>query len=143
MGCHCLFQCNSDRGKYIKLFGDTLTLSNWETFGYSICLQKETCTVHPSVWSHSPILCVFTTHPLVWPPLVWPLLCVTQFSPSVLSDSLRPHGRQHARLPCPSPIPGAYSNSCPSSRDAIQPSHHLLSPSPPAFNLSQHQGLFQ
>ena len=27
--------------------------------------------------------------------------------------------------------------------DAIQPSHHLLSPSPPAFNLSQHQGLFQ
>ena len=27
--------------------------------------------------------------------------------------------------------------------DAIQPSHPLLSPSPPAFNLSQHQGLFQ
>ena len=30
--------------------------------------------------------------------------------------SLQPHGLQHARLPCPSPIPGAYSNSCPSSR---------------------------
>ena len=28
-------------------------------------------------------------------------------------------------------------------RDAIQPSHPLLSPSPPAFDLSQHQGLFQ
>ena len=27
--------------------------------------------------------------------------------------------------------------------DAIQPSHLLLSPSPPAFNLSQHQGLFK
>ena len=37
-----------------------------------------------------------------------------QFSRSVLSDSLRPHGLQHARLPCPSPTPGAYSNSCPS-----------------------------
>ena len=37
-----------------------------------------------------------------------------------------------------------YSNSCPLSWcDAIQPSHPLLSPSPPAFNLSQHQGLFQ
>ena len=29
---------------------------------------------------------------------------------------LRPHGLQHARLPCPSPTPGAYSNSCPSSQ---------------------------
>ena len=35
---------------------------------------------------------------------------------SVMSDSLRPHGLQHARLPCPSPTPGAYSDSCPSSR---------------------------
>ena len=157
-----------------------------------------------------------------------------QFSHSVMSDSLWSHGLQHARLPCPSPTPGAYSNSCPSSQwchptiscsvipfsscpqslpasgsfpmsqffasggqsigvsasasvlpmntqdwsplewtgwislqskglsrvfsnttvqkhqffhqvgDAIQQSHHLLSsPSPPAFNLSQHQGLFQ
>ena len=33
-----------------------------------------------------------------------------------MSDSLRPHGPQHSRLPCPSPIPGACSNSCPSSR---------------------------
>ena len=38
-----------------------------------------------------------------------------QFSHSVVSDSLRPHGLQHARLPCPSPTPGACSNSCPSS----------------------------
>ena len=39
-----------------------------------------------------------------------------QFSGSVVSDSLRPHGLQHARLPCPSPTPGACSNSCPSSQ---------------------------
>ena len=32
-----------------------------------------------------------------------------------MSDSLPPHGLQHARLPCSSPTPGAYSNSCPSS----------------------------
>ena len=37
-----------------------------------------------------------------------------QFSCSVVSDSLRPHGLQHARLPCPS-WTGAYSNSCPLS----------------------------
>ena len=39
-----------------------------------------------------------------------------QFSCSVVSDSLLPHGLQHTRLPCPSPTPGTYSNSCPSSR---------------------------
>ena len=37
-----------------------------------------------------------------------------QFSCSVVSYSLQPHGLQHARLPCPSPAPGAYSNSSPS-----------------------------
>ena len=36
-----------------------------------------------------------------------------QFSHSVVSDSLQPHGLQHVRLPCPSPANGAYSNSCP------------------------------
>ena len=35
---------------------------------------------------------------------------------SVMSDSLRPHRLQHARLPCPSPSPGASSNSCPLRR---------------------------
>ena len=39
-----------------------------------------------------------------------------QFSCSVMSDSLQPHGRQHTRLPCPSSTPRAYSNSCPSCR---------------------------
>ena len=43
------------------------------------------------------------------------LLVSVQFTHSVMSDSLRPHRRQHARLPCPSPTPGACSNSCPSS----------------------------
>ena len=38
-----------------------------------------------------------------------------QFSRSVASDSLWPHELQHARLPCPSPTPRAYSNSCPLS----------------------------
>ena len=40
-------------------------------------------------------------------------LSSVQFSRSVMSDSLRPHGPQHSRLPCLSPTPGAYSNSCP------------------------------
>ena len=43
---------------------------------------------------------------------MWPTV---KFSCSVMSDSLWPHGLQHTRPPCPSPTPGAYSNSCPSS----------------------------
>ena len=43
-----------------------------------------------------------------------PAILPVQFS-SVVSDSLRPHGLQHARPPCPSPTPGVYSDSCPLS----------------------------
>ena len=41
---------------------------------------------------------------------------LVQFSPSVMSDSLQPHGLQHSRPPCLPPIPGVYPNSCPLSR---------------------------
>ena len=66
-----------------------------------------------------------------------------QFSCSVMSDSLRPHESQHARAPCPSPTPGVYSNSCPSS----QWCHLAISSSVVPFSSCpqslQHQGLFQ
>ena len=43
------------------------------------------------------------------------ILSSVQFSHSVMSDSLQPHGLQHARPPCPSPTPRVYSNACPLS----------------------------
>ena len=50
----------------------------------------------------------------------WPMLQFLTLDVVVQSLShvwlLRPHGLQHARLPCPSPTPGVYSNSCPLSR---------------------------
>ena len=69
-------------------------------------------------------------------------LSSVQFSCSVIFNSLWPPGLQHARPPCPSPTPGVYSNWHPLSRwcNSISP---LSYPSPPAFNLSQHQGLFK
>ena len=48
-----------------------------------------------------------------------------QFSCSVMSSSLQPHRLPNARLPCPSPTFGAYSNSCPSSR-WCHPTNHLI-----------------
>ena len=44
------------------------------------------------------------------------MLLLLLFSYSVTSDSLPPHGLQHARLPCPSASPGVCSNTCPLSR---------------------------
>ena len=68
------------------------------------------------------------------------------FSRSVMSNSLWPHGLQHAWLPCPSPTPGAYLNSCPLSRwyhltissSVIPFSSHLQSfPTSGSFQMSQ------
>ena len=65
-----------------------------------------------------------------------------QFS-SVQSLSQQSHGLQHTRPPCTLPTPRVYSNLFHWVGDAIQPSHRLSSSSPPHFNLSQQQGLFQ
>ena len=57
------------------------------------------------------------------------VLPMNQFSCSVVSDSLRPHGLQHARPPCPSPTPGVYPNSCPLSQwchSTVSSCRHLL-----------------
>ena len=69
-----------------------------------------------------------------------------QFSYSVVSDSLWPHGLQHSRLPCPSPTPGAYLNSRPLSRwchptisSSVVPFSSCLQSSPASgsFTMSQ------
>ena len=60
-----------------------------------------------------------------------------------MSDSLQPHGLQHARLACPSLSPGVCSLM---SIESVMPSNHLSLcglASPPAPSLSQHQGLSQ
>ena len=58
--------------------------------------------------------------------------CSVQFSRSVVSNSLWHHGLQQARLPCPSPTPGACSNSCPLS----QWCHPTISSSVASFSSS-------
>ena len=62
-----------------------------------------------------------------------------------MSHSLWPYGLQHARLPCPSPTPGTYSNSCPSNQwchptisSSVVPFSHLQSfPASGSFQMSQ------
>ena len=68
------------------------------------------------------------------------MISSVQFSPSVVSDSLRPHESQHARPPCPSPSPGVHSNSRPSSwwcHPAISSSVVLFSSCPQSLPASE------
>ena len=71
---------------------------------------------------------------------------IHQFSHSVVSDSLRPHGLQHTRPPCPSPTLGVYSNLCPLSQwchptisSSVVPFSSRLQSFPPSgsFQMSQ------
>ena len=63
------------------------------------------------------------------PPSLWASVQFS-YSRSVVSNSLRPHGLQHTRPPCPSPTLGACSDSCPSSRWC----HPTISPSAVPFS---------
>ena len=98
----------------------------------------------PRDWTHiSCISCIGRWILYRW--ATWESLSLTLllFSCSVISDSLGPHGLQHTRPPCPSPSPEVCSNSCPLPRFmSIQP-FHSMTPSSPALNLSQYQGLLQ
>ena len=71
---------------------------------------------------------------------IWNIFIIksVQFSPSVVSDSLWPHGMQASLS-----ITNFQSLLKLMSIEPVMPSNHLIFPSPPAFNLSQHQGLFQ
>ena len=62
-----------------------------------------------------PALCLWSSDARIFLLLEISWFPFSQFRRSVVSDSLRPHGLQHARSPCPSPAPRAHSSSCPSS----------------------------
>ena len=73
----------------------------------------------PASYSALPTNSTSSLHPRLIPLRSTPHVILgssVQFSRSVVSDSLWPHESQHARPPCPSPTPGAHSNSRPSSR---------------------------
>ena len=84
--------------------------------GFSSCNTWASAIAAPGLWRTSSVV-----------------VAVHQFSHSVVSDPLRPHGPQHTRPPCPSPTPSAYSNSCPLSREFHPTISSSVTPSPPAL----------
>ena len=79
--------------------------------------KKKKCESHPNIscldWGKWGIQWTFSSRAEI--PFSFCMLSSVQFSCSVVSDSLPPHGLQHAMLPCPSSTPGVDSNSCPLS----------------------------
>ena len=70
----------------------------------------------PSIHLLNFSLCLWMRTDISFPSLLLIQFSSVQFSHSVMSNSLWPHGLQHSRIPCPSPTPRVYPNSCSSSQ---------------------------
>ena len=81
--------------------------------GRQILIHYATREVFILVFKHSLCFCYTKDEGIIIAPHIYLIFSSVQFSRSVMSYSLWPHGLQHTRLPCPSPTLGAYSNSCP------------------------------
>ena len=101
------------------------------------------CFILPFFPTHSHSLFVDSLSHFLFYPFCICLHSSVQFSRSVMSDSLRPMNHSMPGLPVHHQLPESTQNHVHWVGDAIQPSHPLLPPSPPALTLSQHQGLFK
>ena len=99
------------------------SVTSWEpTVGFHSSLLREQLQVLTYLWfvgGHAGMgfmmrFCPSSSCLLLWGLCLLGPMCVCACP--VVSDSLRPHGLQHAGPPCPSPTPGAHQNSCPLSR---------------------------
>ena len=107
-----------------------LTLNHTQRLAGWVSTSEGTQMHLQLLWSHLSLEHVFFMLPS--------LLLFTQSCPTV-----RPRGLQHARLPCPSPSPRVFSDSCPSSRWCHPTISSYVIPFSSRCQSYQHQGLFQ
>ena len=98
-----------------------VSCSCWTSFFLMIAqnfVMENNFSIHSTFGGHSLCFLFFfffwSQESTMQPSYIYPFALL--FSHSVMSDSLRPHILQHTRLPCSSPSPRAYSNSCPLSQ---------------------------
>ena len=96
-----------------------------------------------NAWLILVYLCLFSRKKQKSPNTEIRIVTSIQFSHSVMSNSLQPHGLQHARPHCPSPTPRACSNSCPLNWWCHPTITFSVIPFSSCLQTFQHQGLFQ
>ena len=113
-GLHQL--CSSQRPMQLCFHTPSPVRTSLQETSWSEKTSHGLSTDATQAWCHSAfsIIIILSFTKIKQPGLVF--LWVSKFSRSDMSDSLWPHGPQHARPPCSSPIPGVYSNSCPLSQ---------------------------
>ena len=101
VGCHFLLQCRKVKSK-------SEVAQSCPTLSDPMDCSPPGSSVHG----------IFQARVLEWDAIAFSnkAASVSQFSCSIMSNSLQPHELQYARPPCPSPTPEVHSNSCPSSR---------------------------
>ena len=123
----------------------SLSISVQLTLIRSLTINFKSFVIYKHLLSHSDVFAKVRVMERTLP-VSWHWHCCqiqfssVQFSCSIMSNSLWLHALQHTRLPCASPIPELAQTHVRWVGDAIQPTRPLPSS---AFNLSQHQGLFQ
>ena len=95
---------------YFEIHPESDPIWNLTSFHHLYCYHLVRFQIYLEVESKDLLMIIGSEAPCL------PGLSSVQFSHSVMSNSLQPHGLQHARPPCPSPIPRVYSNSCALSR---------------------------
>ena len=130
-------------GKNIPLYAHVYTYYSGRSGFWDVLFRELDIQVYDLV-PGMPFFPLYAWWTSTIPPLwIISVQCISQFSRSVMSNSLRPHELQHARPPCPSPTPGVHPDSRPSSQWCHPATSSSVAPSPPAPNPSQHQSLFQ
>ena len=136
----------------IKVISTIQQLKQWTSFHClkrsmfeTVCMWRECFRLLSNFQVHNTILLTRVT--MLYLRSLELILLITEnfypltgcYSVTLSCLTLWPQELQHVSLPCPSPSPGV----CCWVSDAFQPPRPLSFPSPPAFSLSQHQGLFQ
>ena len=149
--CVCSMNCPACVLSHVWLFATLWTVAHQAPLSVElsrhllewVAISFSRGSSQPRDWTCVSSLALQNSLPLCHLGSLFPCFSSVQFSCSLVSKSLQPHGLQHARLPCPSPTPRVCSNSCPSNRWCHPTISSSVIPFSSRLQSFQHQGHFK